>query len=140
MRERPHAGRQSETVRAMRPHVMRIGRSLIHAGHERRAARSADRRGRKDVRVSDAARRQAIDVGRPHALRPIAAEVELYVLGDDPQDVGALFRRYRAGANEDKNAVQDANRSVSYQRMPTLTETEEASFTCLLSPRRSLPQ
>ncbi len=98
MRERPHAWRQAEVVVAVRAHVVRVGRRLVHAGHERRAAGGADRRGGEDAREAHALRRaRRVEVRRADQLFAVAAQVEADVLGDEPEDVGASSSFGRRG-------------------------------------------
>ena len=68
---------------------------LIHAGHERRAARRTGRGGGEDARVAHAFRGQPVEVRRADELLAVAAEVELDVLADEPEDVGLPGNQWR---------------------------------------------
>ena len=71
----------------MRTGVLGVDRRLIHAGHERRAARGANGLRREDVRVTHAFGGEPIEVRRVDVLGAIAAEIEADVLADDPKKV-----------------------------------------------------
>ena len=90
VRDRPHAGRQPEAIGAMAAHVVHVGGGGIPAGHQRRPARRAHRRGGIHFRVSCALLGQTVEVGCADVLLSVAGEVEGEILANDPEDVWLL--------------------------------------------------
>ena len=90
MRDRPHTSRQPPAIRAMAAHVVHVGGGGIPAGHQRRPARRAHRRGGIHFRVSCALPGQTVEVGCADVLLSVAGEVEREILADDPENVWLL--------------------------------------------------
>ena len=93
----------------MRAHVVRISGGLIHAGHEGRATRGASRSRGKDTREARAAGSERIDIRRLDVFRAVAAEIEFYILGNDPEDVGPPRRRGILDSDGQRNERQEEN-------------------------------
>ena len=90
MGKRADPVRQTIVVVPVRPHMVHVGRRLVHARHKRGAARRTHRRGRVYVREAQPFTRQTVQIGRGHILHPVDAQIERHILAHNPEDVRAI--------------------------------------------------
>ena len=100
--QRPDPLRQPEPVVPMVGEMVQVDGSLIHTRHESRSARGANRGGRENPVVADALGGQLIEVGRVNPLPAEAPEVQVAVVGDQPEDVGLVLGRANRGEDEQR--------------------------------------
>ena len=81
---------------------MQVDGRLIHTRHESRATRGANRGGRENSVIADALNGQLVEVGRVNPLPSKATEIQVAVVGNQPEDVGLIFGRGDRGEDEQR--------------------------------------
>ena len=120
LREEAEAVRQPGTA----AHVLGAGGRGVEAADDRRAGRRADRNGRPNVAVDQAACGEAVQVGGGGVLVAVGAELGSVVLAGDPEDVGGReARRGLSGGRRQCDEQKPPDQTGAARRMPARRPT-----------------
>ena len=75
----------------MRSHVVGVRCRLVHAKHEARATRCANRRSCERVGVPNPLRGELVEMRRRDIGLTVATKIVREIFADDPENVGLLF-------------------------------------------------
>ena len=79
---------------------MQVNRSLVHPGHEGRTTGRTNRRSGKHPGVAHALHGQLIEVRGMNPLSAKTTEVQIAVIGDQPEDIGLVLGQGNRGKEE----------------------------------------
>src|SRR5687768_4809840 len=85
--------------------VVRADGRLMHPGHESRAARRTNRRGREETRVTDTLGGEPVEVRRRYLLRAVTPKLRPEVFGDEPENVwpAGIGGEQGSGGEQERN-------------------------------------